>query len=293
MTRLTLDELSFEQKQRLAFIDFSLQYFGQISVQDLIKKFAAGLATSNQDFHIYRCLAAENFQLNQEAQLFHRLPSFKALFPHDAESVLHGLANGFGDGLSQPVDPSKICFDAIQLIHPDTHVIASIMRAIQHKSAVKISYVSTSSGETEREFVPHTLINNGQRWQMRGYDRANQRFADFVVTRIKQINGSDTDVYIQEMVESDVNWQKLVHLTIVPHPSLRHPEAIELDFKMENSELTISCRAALASYLLRQWSVDCSKSHQFVNGVCQLALKNHQVLAELENTTIVPGAHLA
>ncbi|RYV02778.1 WYL domain-containing protein [Shewanella sp. OPT22] len=291
MAQLTLDELSFEQKQRLAFIDFSLQYFGQISVQDLIKKFAAGLAASNQDFHIYRCLASENVQHNQEAQLYHRLPSFKPVFPHDVESVLHGLANGFGDGLSQPVDPSQICFDAIKLIHPDTNVIATIMRAIQHKHAVKIHYVSTSSGESEREFVPHALINNGQRWQMRGFDRVNNRFADFVVTRIKQINGSDSDVYIQEMAESDKHWQQVVELCLMPHPALKHPEAIELDFQMQQGELVIQCRAALASYLLRQWSVDCSHNHQFTNGVCQLALKNRDVLEQLENTTIVPGAH--
>ena len=290
MTQLTLDELSFEQKQRLAFIDFSLQYFGQISVKDLIKKFAAGLATSNQDLHIYRCLVPENLQLNQEAQLYHRLPSFKALFPHDAESVLHGLANGFGDGFSQALKPSQICFDAIKLIHPDTDVIATIMRAIQRKSAVQISYVSMSSGESLREFVPHALINNGQRWHMRGYDRSNQRFADFVVTRIKQINGSDSSVLAHESPEADLNWQKVVELILIPHPSLAHPEAIELDYQMANGELIIQSRAALASYLLRQWSVDCSRKYQFANGVCQLALKNHDVLSLLENTTIVPGA---
>ncbi len=290
MTQLTLDELSFEQKQRLAFIDFSLQYFGQISVQDLIKKFAAGLAASNQDLHIYRCLAPENWQLNQEAQLYHRLPSFKALFPHDAESVLHGLANGFGDGFSQALKPSQICFDAIKLIHPNTEVIATIMRAIQRKSAVRINYVSTSSGESEREVVPHALINNGQRWHLRGHDRINKRFADFVVTRIKQINGSDSSVSAHESAEADLNWQNVVELKLIPHPSLTHPEAIELDYQMTDGELIIRCRAALASYLLRQWSVDCSKQYQFADGVCQLALKNHDVLSLLENTTIVPGA---
>ena len=290
MTQLTLDELSFEQKQRLAFIDFSLQYFGQISVQDLIKKFAAGLAASNQDFHIYRCLASENLQLNHEAQQYHRLPSFKALFPHDAESVLHGLANGFGDGLSQPLNPSQFCFDAIKLIHPNTEVIASIMRAIQHHRAIQICYVSTSSGESEREFVPHALINNGQRWHVRGYDRSNQRFSDFVVTRIKQINGSDSAVFVHESAEADTNWQKVVEFSLIPHPSLAYPEAIELDYQMTKGELVIQCRAALVSYLLRQWSVDCSKNYQFSNGVCQLALKNHDVLQQLENTTIVPGA---
>ncbi|MCL1077617.1 WYL domain-containing protein [Parashewanella spongiae] len=290
MAELTLDELSFEQKQRLAFIDFSLQYFGHISVQDLVSKFAAGLAATNQDFHIYRCLAKDNMQLNQQSHQYFRLPSFAALFNHDAGSVLHGLAKGFGDGLSQSVAPSQVCFDAISLIHPDTNVIATIMRAIQHQKAIRVTYVSTSSGESQREIVPHALVNNGQRWHIRGYDRVHKRFADFVITRIKNINGSDSEVKTEERSDADLNWQKMVLLKLIPHPSLTYPEAIELDYQMKDGELVIHSRSALAGYLLRQWSVDCSKSHHFNSGVCQLALKNHNILQDIEHTSIAPGA---
>ena len=285
-----LDNLSHAQRQRLAFIDFSLQYFGQVSRQDLIAKFATGLAAATRDLASYRALAPNNMQLVHSTKSYHRNSEFVALFNHDPEVILHGLANGFGDGLSHPVQPSAVCVDAVQLIHPNTDIIAGIMRAIQHQQAIAVTYVSVSSGETEREIVPHTLVNNGQRWHVRSFDRTHQTFTDFVVTRIKSVKLSINEPFDHELANQDNAWQQLVSLVLIPHPSLPHPEAIELDYQMLDGRLTIQSRAALAGYLLRQWSVDCSKEHQIRGGVCQLALENLDILAKIEHLSIVPGA---
>ncbi|ACJ29576.1 Transcriptional regulator, putative [Shewanella piezotolerans WP3] len=285
-----MDNLSHAQRQRLAFIDFSLQYFGQVSRQDLINKFATGLAAATRDFQSYKTLAPTNMRLVHQTKCYHRLPEFKALFSHEPEAILHGLAKGFGDGLSHPVKPSAVCIDAIQLIHPNTDIIAALMRAIQAKQALAIEYVSVSSGNKPREIVPHALVNNGQRWHVRAFDRANQLFTDFVVTRIKSAVLSDASVKYLENCENDKYWQQEIELELIPHPSLAHPEAIELDYQMENQRLMLTCRASLAGYLLRQWSVDCSAKHKITSGVCQLALANHQVLSQIEHLAIVPGA---
>lgn len=285
-----MDNLSHAQRQRLAFIDFSLQYFGQVSRQDLINKFATGLAAATRDFQSYKTLAPTNMRLVHQTKCYHRLPEFKALFSHEPEAILHGLAKGFGDGLSHPIKPSAVCIDAIQLIHPNTDIIAALMRAIQAKQALAIEYVSVSSGNKPREIVPHALVNNGQRWHVRAFDRANQLFTDFVVTRIKNAVLSDASVKYLETCENDKYWQQEIELELIPHPSLAHPEAIELDYQMENQRLMLTCRASLAGYLLRQWSVDCSAKHKITSGVCQLALANHQVLSQIEHLAIVPGA---
>ena len=284
-----MESLSFAQRQRLAFIDFSLQYFGQVSRQDLIAKFATGLAAATRDFASYRELAPHNLELVHQTKRYHRRAEFTPLFDHDPEAILHGLANGFGDGLSHPVTPSSVCLDAVQLIHPDTNIIAAVMRAIAHKQAIAVTYVSVSSGETQRELVPHTLVNNGQRWHVRCFDRTHQVFTDFVVTRFKAVSQSLTEPFDHELQDKDTHWQKLVTLVLIPHPSLAHPEAIALDYQMSEGELLLSCRAALAGYLLRQWSVDCSPQHQIRSGVCQLALKNQAILSEIEHLAIVPG----
>ncbi|GIU34786.1 WYL domain-containing protein [Shewanella colwelliana] len=285
-----MDKLSHGQRQRLAFIDFSLQYFAQVSRQDLIAKFATGLAAATRDLASYKALAPQNMQLVHQTKRYHRCDTFKPLFDHDPEVILHGLANGFGDGLSHPVEPSQICIAAVQLIHPNTEIIAALMRAIQHQRAIAITYVSVSSGETQREVVPHTLVNNGQRWHVRAFDRHHQIFTDFVVTRIKSVGVSSIEPYDHELAALDQHWQQLVELVLIPHPSLKHGEAIALDYQMRDGQLVISSRAALAGYLLRQWSVDCSIGHQIRTGVCQLALDNTDVLAQIEHLAIVPGA---
>lgn len=285
-----MDNLSHAQKQRLAFIDFSLQYFGQVSRQDLIKKFATGLAAATRDFASYRTLAPDNMTLVHQTKSYHRKPEFSPLFSHEPEGILHGLAKGFGDGLSHPISPSEICIDAVQLIHPNTDIIAALMRAIQNKQAIKITYVSVSSGEKEREVIPHALVNNGQRWHVRAFDREHQVFTDFVVTRIKVIDGAQAVPRACETQSNDVQWDNIITLKLIPHPSLKHPEAIALDYQMLDNKIEIQSRAALAGYLLRQWSVDCSPKHQISTGVCQLALLNLEVLKEIEHLAIVPGA---
>lgn len=285
-----LQALNHGQRQRLAFIDFCLQYFGQISRQDLIGKFATGLAAATRDFSLYRELAPENMRLVHPSRHYQRQPGFKALFQHDAEAVLSGLARGFGDGLSQPLVPSQVCIDAVRLIHPDTEIIAALMRAIQQGEALEMQYVSTSSGESQRQIVPHALVNNGQRWHVRAYDRQSRQFTDFVVTRIKALQPCAESPKTAEQPAADSAWLQPITLVLIPHPGLKHPEAIMLDYRMQDGELHLSSNAALAGYLLRAWSVDCSARHQLSSGVCQLALKNLDVLSSVEHLAIVPGA---
>ncbi|MCJ8272475.1 MAG: carbonic anhydrase family protein, partial [Psychrosphaera sp.] len=161
-----LKDMNQAQQQRLAFIDFCLEYYGQIGRADLIKRFKTGLAAATRDFASYRQLAPDNLELIHQTKNYHRKDGFKPLFDHDPEAVLTGLCRGFGDGFSFGIDPSEVCVDAIRLIHPDTQIIASLMRAIKNRFALKCRYVSLSSGESERVIVPHAIINNGHAIQV-------------------------------------------------------------------------------------------------------------------------------
>jgi hypothetical protein len=68
------------------------------------------------------------------------------VFTHKSESILVSLCRGFGDGLSHGIEPSKHCFDATRLIHPDSNVIGTLMRAINKRQAVSCEYNSFTSG---------------------------------------------------------------------------------------------------------------------------------------------------
>ncbi|HCE1508452.1 TPA: WYL domain-containing protein, partial [Vibrio parahaemolyticus] len=94
-----LEQLPHAQRERLAFIDFSLSYFGEIARADLIAKFQTGLAAATRDFATYKEFAPCNLELIHQSKSYHRTDQFVPLFDHDPDTVLVSLARGFGDGL--------------------------------------------------------------------------------------------------------------------------------------------------------------------------------------------------
>ena len=302
MSQVALDSLTHAQKERLAFIDFSLQYFGQVARADLIQRFKTGLAACTRDLTAYRELAPQNLKLFHHTKNYHRTDTFQPVFDHNPEAILTGLCRGFGDGLSNGVQPSEHCIDATRLVHPKSEVIATLMRAINSQQAISCEYVSLSSGKTKRQIVPHALVNNGHRWHVRGFDRKSQEFRDFVCTRlqnvteIKQQKASKAEnipLDESELRASDLQWNKIVSVVLEAHPSIQHKLAIELDYDMEQGQLVLEVRAALLGYLLRQWNVDCTENSSLKGNEYQLWLSNaNQIKNELSgvaNLAIAPG----
>jgi hypothetical protein len=284
-----LAELTHAQKDRLAFIDFSLQFFGHVARIDLIKRFATGLAASTRDFSAYKEIASYNLILKHQTKSYHRTDNFQAVFKHDPDVILTSLSRGFGNGISTGVQPSEQCFDAVRLIHPNVAIIASIMRAIHNKKAIKCGYVSVSSGETVRALVPHSIVNNGHRWHVRAYDRKGNSFRDFVTTRFTFVDLIQGPMHVHEASPYDQQWQQVVNIVLVPHPNIKQSKAIEMDYDMSDGMLSIQLRAAVAAYVLRQWQVDCSTNHTENYQGCQLALANLEVLELIENISLAPG----
>jgi hypothetical protein len=302
MSHLAPDSLTHAQKERLAFIDFSLQYFGQVARADLVQRFKTGLAACTRDLTAYRELAPQNLKLSHHTKSYHRTDGFQPIFKHNPEAILTGLCRGFGDGLSNEIQPSEHCFDATRLIHPKSEVIAAVMRAINNQQVILCDYVSLSSGLTSREVIPHALVNNGHRWHVRAFDRKSKEFRDFVCTRlqnvtlISQLEQSKSGKIAldgSELRSSDNQWNKIVSVAMKPHPAMRYPQAIELDYGMANGELKLEVRAALLGYLLRQWNVDCSDKGSLIGNEYQLWLSNiNHIKIELEgiaNLAIAPG----
>ncbi|WP_377111921.1 WYL domain-containing protein [Pseudoalteromonas sp. M58] len=289
---MLLENLNHAQRERLAFIDFSLEFFGQIARADLIQKFGTGLASCTRDISLYRELAPDNAVLMHENKRYVRSDAFRAIFEHDPESTLRTLSKGFGDGFSLPKEKSQICFDAVRLVHPKAEIVSAIMRAIYSNSAILCEYESLSSGTTKRELVPHAIVNNGHRWHLRAYDRKSKEFRDFVCTRFKSIELQETKPKSNELASMDSAWNTLCELQLVPHPRLSHSKAIEMDYGMTKSILKLEVRAALANYILRQWNVDCTEDATLTGDEYQLYLKNKNSLVDLIDFSITPGQQL-
>ena len=284
-----LETISFSQRQRLAYIDFCLMFKGAIYRQDLISRFEVGLSAGSRDFTLYKELAPYNLVYDPREKRYFQTEDFIPVFEHDARKTLIKLANEISDGFDAIGDIHFPVESASSLNVPDIFVVAKVVQAIVNKKAISVIYTSLSSGSGARELVPHSIVDNGQRWHVRAFDRKSQSFRDFVLTRISKVSlKSNPDEH--ETIDNDEQWQRMIPLEVVPHPkNVKYPTAIELDYNMEGGVLTLNVRAAMAGYLLRRWNVDCTKHASLRTGEYQLWLRNQQGLINADNLAIAPG----
>ncbi|WP_089085084.1 WYL domain-containing protein [Aquitalea magnusonii] len=285
-----LESLSQSQKERLAYIEFKLYFMGEVKRADLTNRFQTAGAAATRDLGLYRDLAPENSIFDGSSKSYRISNKFKPLFEHSLERVISALTQGFGEGLGGPMKSLLPCEVPSVLNRPNLEVLAAITRAINLNRPLSLEYQSLSSGVTVRELVPFALVDSGLRWHVRAYDRKRKSFGDFVLTRMKNPIVLETEVpHEYETAQHDIQWNRIVELELVPHPSKDHPEIIAMDFGMTDNILRVKARAAVVGYLLRRWFVDCSQTHEIDDIACYLWLKDPLALYGVESAKLAPG----
>lgn len=286
----SLATMSLAQRDRLAHVDLRLQFFGEIRRGDLVARFEIQTAAATRDLAAYRELAPENMLLDGSTRAYVRTDRFQPLFDQNAARVLAWLTDGVGDAAPSRSralvsNASAVAPQAIRL-----DVLGTLTRSMHHAGVVRITYRSLTSGLTTREIAPLALANDGHRWHIRAFDRRSQSFRDFVIARIADVETSTSERTDEEALDQDAQWQRLVDLEFVPHPAnVQHPDTIEAEFGMVGGVLTVRTRAAIAGYLLRRMSVDCSVDHRLRGPEFHLWLRNRLMLAGVENLALAPG----
>ncbi len=136
-------------------------------------------------------------------------------------------------------------------------VMRKLVAAIRNKTRLEVDYVSLSHPERYgRIFHPHTFVNTGSRWHVRGYCEKSQAYRDLVLSRFRGepelLDGES------KSVQEDDAWQTKVLIRLKPDSRLSSPkkDVLEQDYQMKNGELQIECRAALVSYVLSELQVN-------------------------------------
>ena len=93
-----LEDLSLVQRERLAYIDFRLYFFGEIGRPDLIERFGVAPAGATRDLALYREIAPHNITFDGSNKIYRIGQEFSPLFEHASLRVLSALSLGFGDG---------------------------------------------------------------------------------------------------------------------------------------------------------------------------------------------------
>jgi hypothetical protein len=288
-----IESLSHAKRERLAYIDFRLYFFGEIGRPDLIERFGVAPAGATRDLALYREIAPQNITFDSSNKIYRIGQAFSPLFDHAPQRVLSALSLGFGEGVNspsaKPLQPLLPCESPTALSNPRMDVLAPVCRAIHAKRPLAIRYHSMSSGESERVIVPFALVDTGLRWHVRAFDRKSGEFRDFVVTRIEAPTLLDEEPQPFERPDNDIQWTRIVELDLVPHPRLERPEIIKMDYGMEGGSIRMRVRAAVAGYMLLRWSVDCSPDHRLKEEQYRLWLSDPLALYGVENAKLAPG----
>ena len=281
--------LSHSQRERLAYLELKAFFIGELRRGDLEARFSIKPAAATRDLNAYRDRAPDNLAYDRYVKAYVPTSHFCPVFPFSAERVLSWLLHGYGDGQGPTVVRTIPCEGAGELVQPDFSLLGGITRAIHTGRALRIDYLSLSSGAAKRVIVPVALADNGLRWHVRAYDRQRRRFSDFVLTRITKVKPLDEAAEAHERIEADRQWNRRVDLRLVPHPGLTYPEAVMADYGMRDGSLTLNVSAALAGYALQRWAVDCSSAHKLDCARHHLWLADPAVLVGVESAVMAPG----
>lgn len=278
------------QRERLAYIDFRLYFLGEITRADITARFGVAPTGATRDLSMYRESAPENIVFDGSSKTYRIGPGFRALFDHQLDRALSALSQGFGDGLGGASRGLVTCEFPEPMNRPAIETLALVTRAIRNRSVLSVSYVSLSSGKSRREIIPFALVDNGLRWHVRAFDRKSEEFRDFVLTRIEAAHLVPEALPKEiEHPENDIQWNRIVELELVPHPNGPRPDVSALDYSMENGVLRMQLRAALAGYVLRRWSVDCSPDHSLRGPEYRLWLRDPLALYGAGSSALAPG----
>lgn len=289
MSHASLTEVSQSQRERLFHIDFKLRFLGLVNRNDLVTRFGIKQAAATRDIALYKELAPKNLEYDTKAKTYFQADKFKPLFECSGTQALSALSQGLGDdSVSQPSSLIETDIPAT-LNTPNLDVLAEITKAIFQEKAIKIEYRSLTSGLTKRNIAPFALVDNGLRWHIRAFDRKSESFRDFVLNRISKPKILDEDIPKEQTREADNQWNRIVEMHLVPHPSLKHPDTIETEYAIKDGMLSVQVRAAGAGYVLRKWNVDCSKEHNLEGPEYHLWLKNTPTLYGVDNLSLAPG----
>ncbi|GAA0287079.1 YafY family protein [Psychrosphaera haliotis] len=283
-------DLTLNQKQIFAFIDFSLFFKGHLGLKETIDKFGLDHKNAVQYFERYKSFLGGQCEFDEKALRYFQLENFKPVFNHDPRKTLVKLAHQISDGFDAITQTEFPVEQPSYLNAPDIEVIARLMRAILNGNVVNIIYTSLSNGSAGRDIVPHAIVDNGLRWHVRGFDKKTNSFRDFVLTRISKVTIKSNDIATYENRLADVQWQRVLDLVIVPHPkNVEFSTAVEMDYGMTDGKMTLKVRAAMAGYLLRRWNVDCTPQASLNSPEYQLHLANIDSLTNLPELSIAPG----
>jgi hypothetical protein len=273
----------WSQERRLEFVDYRLQWEGQINRSDLMDLFGISVPQASLDIARYLELAPENMRYDRSARVYLAEERFKPVFnrgdPRLYLNDLLGLISGIGSKDSSYIGwmpPVAVAPIPTRVIPGGT--LVCLLRAIRTRSTVIADYQSMSRPTSSRRVLaPHAIAFDGFRWHARAYCFARKDFRDFVLARLLTVKLGEPSSIDAAL---DTPWTNNVRLFLVPHPQLSESmrRVVELDYGMVDGEAVVECRQALLFYMLKHLGFNQPQGSSLTK---QVTLKNEEELRAL------------
>jgi len=247
---------------RYRLIEIIALWEGRLTTKALMTAFGIGRQQASKDINTYiREISPDNLEYDKQIKGYKPTEIFTPILTlGSVDEYLH-LLNTRQDLMSHFAF-LDIKQANTEVIYPPNRAVKAqfirpIIKAAREQKRIEVQYASLTSPEAEyRVITPHTLVYSGYRWHVRGHCEKNQGYRDFVLSRIKDI--PDPIFASENGIDGDKAWNTFIDLSVVPDPRLEEfqQQVIADDYGMENKQMLIKTRAALASYYLQFLRID-------------------------------------
>ena len=244
-----IEKLHKHARNRLAFIDFTLLWDGEISRATIHKHFSTSPQQATIDINRYIDAFPMNMRYDPRKKRYVALPSFKpSLIDGTSKEYLRFLEAYTERYQSEDEvwikNIPRVASVDIPKRDVDTGILKSILHAIEENLSFEMEYTSLSSDNHSRRVAPHALGSGGNRWHIRAFDFQNDQFGDFVISRISSISD-----YQPSTVSSDEDyaWDKFVRVRVAPDTNLSDEQrfGVAREYEIVGDVLEVETRQAM------------------------------------------------
>lgn len=137
--------------------------------------------------------------------------------------------------------------------NPAPKAFATIRLAIEEHRLLRFTYRSMGNPDPhERSLEPHTLIQAGRRWHVRGFCRDTEDFRDFVLGRMTALKRMEEPATTAGA--GDKAWNTTLKVRLVAHPALSAGQqaVVAQEYFAGTSGRQETCRGPLVPYFIQE-----------------------------------------
>ncbi len=254
---IKVDKMKDTIKERLKFLELCLLLLGEFKKSYFHLLFDTKRAQQTKDLRAYEEECSGNIRYCEKLKRFLPAAIFTPKFlPKDSQALL-AYQKYVEDLIANKGEESP--FHRIEYISqpfltaPNIELWGQLNRAITRNLVLSINYAGLRKKETSYTIQPLALVHNGFRWHVRAFVVGEDRYRDFVLSRISQYRVAEIEFYSFGVLENDEKWNSTIELVFKPHPKLTSEQAtsVEEDYGMVDSQKVVKCKICNIQHLLK------------------------------------------